>query len=142
MKPSAYATMVAFPLAACLLAAGCATPPDEQPTPLEQARQAGERQVDRAVESGYRASENQSAYTVRIRHNPPRCDGPPFEAFIHGRWTRVYLEAGRQQRKAIEGFKKEASTLGTRTVRGAPSGWRRAETDVRYMTFYVEEFEP
>jgi hypothetical protein len=127
---------------AAVLVGGCATAPDEQPTPLQQANRTAERQVDRAVERGYDASEDLSSYTVRIRYNPPRCDAPAFEAYLYGRWTRVYLEAGRKQRDRIDAIEEEAQPLGTRTVEGVPTGWRRAETDVRYRTFYVESFEP
>ncbi|RDV36192.1 hypothetical protein DV096_20335 [Bradymonadaceae bacterium TMQ3] len=60
-------------------------------TPLERAAQI----ADRALREGVREAESPEASQGAVgfvgRYNPCRCEAPPFEIWIYGRWERVEL---------------------------------------------------
>lgn len=119
---------------------GCAGPSAETIPPERRAVEASRGAVARSVQRGLRVSDDRDSYRVPVRLNPPRCPGPDWEIYAHGRWTRVYLEAGHRLEGRLDGLRSrlsEGGGLATATIEGAIDGRRRTDTGLRYPVFYV-----
>ena len=133
-------------VAIVLLVAGCASGggSTEKPSPSEKALRASQKRVVRSLEDAFERSEKLDDYTVRARYNPPKCDGPDFEVFAHGKWTRAYLDAKSELQEKIEGLKPDDEMVGggeAITFRGEWNGMRKAETGLEFPVFWVVAIE-
>lgn len=106
-------------------------------TPLERAA----RITDRALMEGVRRSTSPEASQGAVgfvgRYNPCRCEAPPFEIWLYGRWERVELRSEDDQLVA---------TLLTQAQAAGASGefrlvgWPKASSP--YDELELEGFEP
>jgi hypothetical protein len=130
-------------LLVCLLfCAACSTPgplPDPSDVALKRSRSA----VFSGVREAFEESEEVDEFVVQARRNPCRCDAPPNEIYVHGRWTRVYFEADDALLSEFDATMTRAENNGVlRTValRGAFSGdTRTSERGIEYPVFELLE---
>jgi hypothetical protein len=124
-----------------VVAAGCAKP-GPKPDPQVVAFGATQSAVVDGVAEGVDESESLDEYVVQARHNPCSCDAPAYEVFIHGRWTRVYLDGDEEHLDEVEQTLREGRQdlkLPTIELHGAVDGRRRNERGVRFAVFAVED---
>lgn len=139
------------PLFAALLLAGgvalsaCATTSGPPPDPQKEALQRGQKTILSGIEGAWKKSESVDEWVVRARQNPGQCDAPPDEIYIHGRWTRVYLqgeEALLGSLKKTQSIAAERVRIETVLVRGGLSGeMRPSERGIVYPVFEVRALE-
>lgn len=123
---------------------GCSTP-GPKPDPVEVAFRESHRAVASGVEEGFDESEGVDEYVVRVRHNPCKCDAPPHEIYVHGRWTRARLEGERAQLQRIDETFADAAKrarLVTLSLEGSVDDEERTDQGVRYLIFQVEAVQP
>jgi len=131
----------------CWLGIGCAAGSGaarSDSPPAVRAVDAARDAIDRSSEAAFESSEDRDSYRVALRYNPTRWAGPDFEVRIHGRWTRVWLEASGETAERIRSYreKMEEDRSTPLDVAGRPSGRREAENGVSYPVFSIAELEP
>jgi hypothetical protein len=130
------ACLIVVALSACRSASDV---PD--PSPSEMALEQCRRRIDRSADRAFEASESREVYTVSIRFNPARCPSPPFELFVHGKWTRAYLETRESPvEERLEAFQRRASrsdTFERTSIEATPDGRRETETGLSFPVFSV-----
>ena len=120
-------------------ATGCANS-GPKPDPLQEALAESREVVADGVEDGFEESETVDEYVVRARQNPCPCEAPPYEVYVHGRWTRVFLEGAEAVVAEVDGHFEEANEVGELavvSVRGEMSGDRTSEEGLEFPVFEV-----
>lgn len=117
------------------LAGACSTPGPAR-DPVEDALSESQEAVFTGIEDGFDESESVDQYAVTARYNPCRCEAPSHEIYVHGRWTRVFLEADKALLSEIEAkFAGEQGALTTIELRGSLSGDETTPRGVEFPVF-------
>jgi hypothetical protein len=123
------------------LATACSTP-GPPVDPLEEAFSESKETILAGVEEGFEESESVDEYVVTARFNPCRCEAPTHEIYIHGRWTRVFLEGDRKTLNAVDKqLGDDSLTLATVELRGALSGDETTSNGVEFPAFEIHRIE-
>lgn len=126
------------------LACGACSSTAPQTDPLEEAFAESREAVASGLEEGFEESESIDEYSVDARLNPCPCDAPRHEIYIHGRWTRAFLEGEQAVLTAIDGAFEDAAerfALQTIAIEGAVEGERSTDKGIEYPVFEVERLE-
>lgn len=123
------------------VACGCATS-EPRPEPQTAAVDEARAEVDEATEEGSEEADDRDTYAVTARHNPCKCEAPPIEVHVYGRWERVILEGDDDRVDDVEQELRSASEEGQlagESVEGAFDGTRRDERRLEYRVFELDE---
>jgi len=130
-----------------VVASGCATGSSssgEDVSPKERAVRAGHQKIRGGVRQAFEETESSTSYTLPARYNPPRCEGPDFEVFAHGRWNRVFLDTGDTLRDTLESFETDEQAVNdTQPIQfeGTWRGSRTTDNGLEYPVFRVTSIE-
>lgn len=123
------------------LTTACSTPGPPR-DPVEDAFIESQEALLSGIDEGFEESESVDEYVVTTRHNPCRCEAPKYEIYIHGRWTRVFLEADDAvMAKIRERFARDQSALTTVELRGSLSGDETTSRGIEFAVFEVSRVD-
>lgn len=134
-------------IATAIVGSGCATgstSSGEDISPKERAVRAGHQKIRGGVQQAFQKTESSAPYTLPARYNPPKCEGPDYEVFAHGRWNRVFLNTDATQRERLESLESDEQTVtDAQPVRfeGEWNGSRTTESGLDYPVFRVKSIE-
>lgn len=118
---------------------GCASTPDLPPS--VSALRAGQKAINRGVESGAEEVADLGVYTVQARYNPARCNCPDFEFQLRGAWVRAWAAGAEPTLRRLQSLaRKNAPGIQYLSVRGRLTNtMRRSDDKVEFPVFETVE---
>jgi hypothetical protein len=113
-------------------------------SPKERAVRAGHQKIRGGIQQAFQQTESSAPYTLPARFNPPKCEGPAFELFAHGRWNRAFLKTDDTHRDTLESLQSDEQTVtNTQPIQfeGEWNGTRTTDSGLEYPVFWVESIE-
>lgn len=127
-------------VATLALSAACSTPGPPL-DPVQAAFSESRDAVANGVEEGLNESESVDEFAVTTRYNPCRCEAPDHEIYIHGRWTRVFLDGQEKLLGEVDEQLAQDSLLTTVELRGSLYGDETTSEGVEFPVFEVSRIE-